>query len=190
MDSIFRKYDFVIVYIDDILVHSQNEEDHVQHLAVFTSECEKHGIVLSHKKLELFRTTMEFLGICIIDGKIQMQSHIVQKIVGFPDQLENKNQIQFFLGILNYVHKYIPRLAEKTAAIRQHLSGGWSPTATMAVQQLKEECQSLPQLKPPGNGKLILQTDASDEFWATILLEKIDGEEHICAYKSGEFTYA
>jgi len=134
MDSVFSKYDFVIVYIDDILVHSQNEEDHVQHLAVFTSECEKHGIVLSHKKLELFRTTMEFLGICIIDGKIQMQPHIVQKIVGFPNQLENKNQIKKFLGILNYVHKYIPRLAEKTVAIRQHLSGGWSPTAAMAVQ--------------------------------------------------------
>ena len=59
---------------------------------------------------------------------------------------------------------------------------------------MKRECLKLPELKPPGNGSLILQTDASNHFWAAILFEKVpvEGsenifEENLCAYASGEF---
>lgn len=44
-------------------------------------------------------------------------------------------------------------------------------------------------LKPPGAGQLILQIYASDEYWGAVLLEKEENqEEHICAYKLGEFS--
>ena len=58
-----------------------------------------------------------------------------------------------------------------------------------AIKLLKSECKQLPELKPPGNGFLILQTDASDSFWAAILFERKEdtGEEILCAYASGEF---
>ena len=47
----------------------------------------------------------------------------------------------------------------------------------------------IPKLKPPSEGQLILQTDASDEFWAAVLLEKTSNEnEELCGYASGEFT--
>ena len=120
-----------------------------------------------------------------------MQPHVLTKLSEFPDQLTDKNMIQRFIGILNYVHKYIPNLSEKTSPIRQYLNGGWSEEATKAVQLLKHECQNLPALKPPGDGFLILQTDASDNFWAATLFEKKgEGEkmkEILCAYASGEF---
>jgi hypothetical protein len=170
------------------LVHSLAEEYHVHRLEVFCKECELHGIVLSEKNIDLFKTSIEFLRIIVKYGKIQMQQHIVQKIFGFSDELHNTQQTQKFLGILNYVHKYVPRLSQKTAPIRQHLSSGWSLDATQAIQQLKIECQQLRVLKPPRYGQLILQTDASDDFWASILFEKVGGDEHICAYKSGEST--
>ena len=32
-----------------------------------------------------------------------------------------------------------------------------------------------------------MQTDASDEYWAAALFEKIDGKRNICGYKSGAF---
>ena len=68
------------------------------------------------------------------------------------------------------------------------MNSGWSPEATEAVKLLKEECQHIPELKPPGNGFLILQTDASDYFWAAFLFERQeDGDEFLCAYAYGEF---
>ena len=47
----------------------------------------------------------------------------------------------------------------------------------------------LPKLKPPSNGMLILQTDASDEFWAAVLLEKTsESQDELCGYALGEFS--
>ena len=47
MDFIFGKYDFIVVYIDDIFIHSLDLETHMQHLQIFLDEARKHGIVLS-----------------------------------------------------------------------------------------------------------------------------------------------
>lgn len=73
--------------------------------------------------------------------------------------------------------------------IRKHLKEGWSPEAPTAIKQLKEECQQFPKLQPPRDGLLILQTDASLDFWAAVLFERREkGEERLCAYTSGEFS--
>lgn len=69
MDNVFSKYDFIIVYIDDILVHSLSEVDHLKHLEVFKSKCQLLGIVLSDKKIEFFKTSIEFLGIILEEVK-------------------------------------------------------------------------------------------------------------------------
>ena len=75
----------------------------------------------------LFQGSIDFLGIHVINGKIQMQPHVLTKLSEFPDYLTDTKMIQIFLGVLNYVHKYIPRLSEKTSPIRKHLNSGWSP---------------------------------------------------------------
>lgn len=172
MDSIFSRYDFIITYIDDILVHSPDEETHLEHLAIFFKEVQDHGIVLSEKKMKLFQDNVDFLGLHVYKGQIQMQPHVLTKISEFPDVLKDTKSIQRFLGMLNYIHKYLPRLSEKIAPIRRHMNGGWSNQATQAVRNIKEICQRLPKLKPPGQGQMILQTDASDEFWSVVLFER------------------
>ena len=47
--------------------------------------------------------------------------------------------------------------------------------------------QSPPPLRIPTTGQRILQTDASDDYWSAILLERIDGVDHFCAHASGQF---
>ena len=55
----------------------------------------------------------------------------------------------------------------------------------MIVKRLKNICSNLPKLRLPKNDNLILQTDASDKYWAVIL--KTDLGE-ICRYTSGTFN--
>lgn len=138
MDYIFSKYDFIVVYIDDILVHSLYLESHMKHLEIFLEEAKKHGLVLSEKKMLLFQENIDFLGIHVKEGKIHMQPHVLSKLSEFPDHLTDTKMIQHFIGILNYVHKYISNLSEKTAPICVHLHSGWSPEATLAVQNLNK----------------------------------------------------
>ena len=63
----------------------------------------------------------------------------------------------------------------------------WNSAHTEAVQQLKRLSEKLPPLQIPGPGKRILQTNASDEYWAAAPFEEIDGKRNICGYKSGAF---
>ncbi|GLT29446.1 hypothetical protein SLA2020_043150 [Shorea laevis] len=52
MDQIFKKYpDFVLVYIDDILVFSKTETEHIKHLQVVFTEFLKNGLIISKKKM-------------------------------------------------------------------------------------------------------------------------------------------
>ena len=54
MDKIFfDNSDFIIVYIDDILICSSNEKDHRNHLNTFITLCKEYGIVLLEKKVEI-----------------------------------------------------------------------------------------------------------------------------------------
>ncbi|KAH9680173.1 hypothetical protein KPL71_026451 [Citrus sinensis] len=54
-------------------------------------------------------------------------------------------------------------------------NGRYLPAQTEAVKQLKVIAQSPLPLRIPTTGQRILQTDASDDYWSAILLERIDG---------------
>ena len=77
MDSIFREYDsFVVIYIDDILVYGENKKKHIGHLQLVFKNFDKHGIIISKPKIQLFQATIEFLGVVIGKGQIVLQPHI------------------------------------------------------------------------------------------------------------------
>ena len=62
MDKIFSDYSaFIIVYIDDMLIYSNNEKDHEKYLNTFITLCKEHGIVLLEKKVEIKKKEIEFL---------------------------------------------------------------------------------------------------------------------------------
>ena len=95
MDQVFRKLkDFCIVYVDDILIYSDNLEQHINHLEQFIELVKLHGILLSEKKSEIFKNKIEYLGYIIDKDGLQLQNHIVSKIKNFKENLENKKEVQ------------------------------------------------------------------------------------------------
>ena len=99
--------------VDDILIASNSIEEHLEHLNIFSDLCLKHGIGLSEKKAKIGLKEIEFLGLEINGEGIKMQPHILEKIQAFPDKLEDKKQLQRFLGTLNYASDFICNLADK-----------------------------------------------------------------------------
>lgn len=97
MDNYFKQLENCIVYIDDILLYSKTQEEHIKLLEKFIHIIECSGINLSKKKADVMKKQIEFLGIQIDKNGIKMQTHIVQKIINSNEQLDTKKKLQSFL---------------------------------------------------------------------------------------------
>ncbi|KAJ4791831.1 polyprotein [Rhynchospora pubera] len=108
MDDCFRGTEnFIAVYIDDILVFSEDEEQHAKHLEAMLTICEKWGLVLSPTKMKIAVQEIEFLGAVIGNRKIKLQPHIIKKIISFDEEkLKEKAGMRSWLGIFNYARSY------------------------------------------------------------------------------------
>ncbi|KAH9801590.1 hypothetical protein KPL71_001094 [Citrus sinensis] len=143
------------------------------------------------KKSTIATNNIEFLGMTIKYGHYQPGKHIAQELIHFPYQNLSKRQIQQFLGIINYIRDFIPHVDHHTcqlSALLKKNPPSWNNNHTLAVTMLKQIAQNSPPLKLITDGRRILQTDASDESWGTMLLEETDGKEHFIAYASGHFS--
>ena len=92
MDNIFKDYDFIFAYIDDILILSDDITMLLQHLNIFIDLFLQHGFGLSKKKSKLIQDKIEFLGMIIDGNGIQLQNHILEKISNFANKLIDKKQ--------------------------------------------------------------------------------------------------
>lgn len=175
MDSIFKDLkDFCVVYIDDILIFSKNREDHKRHLQILCSKFQKHGIILSPKKIDIEQESIDFLGITLNHSGIKLQEHIVSKVRDFPEDLTDKKQLQSLLGILNYGRNFIKGLSKKEIPLIEKLKKNkefhWTEKDKKLLQQIKQDLNQLPEVYFPKPGdKLILETDASDKCWGCVL---------------------
>ncbi|KAK9985582.1 hypothetical protein SO802_030533 [Lithocarpus litseifolius] len=120
------------------------------------------------------QSSIDFLGVNISDGRYTFQPYISISLGEFPDKLTGIKQIQQYLGIVNYISDFIPKISKYKNFLAQLLKKSppeWNSVHTEAVQQLKKLAEKLPPLQIPRPGKRILQTDASDEYWAAALFE-------------------
>lgn len=194
MDNSFKDlHKFCMVYVDDILVYSDNYNDHIKHLKIVLERCLEKGIVLSKKKAELCKKEINYLGLIISHGNIKMQNHVLENIQKFPDKIESKVQLQRFLGCLTYAESYISRLAELRKPLQAKLKKtavwSWTDNDSNYFRKVKAKVKNLPTLHHPEPHEfLIIETDASDQYWGGILKSKnTDGIERLCRYTSGSF---
>lgn len=198
MQNAFRSFEqFCCVYVDDILVYSDNETKHELHVAAVLKRCDQLGIILSKKKAQLFQTKINFLGLEIDQGSHKPQNHILEHIHKFPDKIEDKKQLQRFLGILTYASDYIPKLAEMRKPLQTKLKKDvpwtWTHDDSNYMAKIKKGLNEFPKLYHPNpEDQLIIETDASNDFWGGILKAKTkdDTNELICRYTSGSFKAA
>ncbi|XP_058005346.1 uncharacterized protein LOC131181332 [Hevea brasiliensis] len=110
-----------LIYIDDILLFSKDVTAHKELLSTFQHLVDSYGIMLSEKKSSLAQTDINFLGMKFKNGKCQPGPHIAEELLKFPDKDFSVKQIQQFLGIINYIRKFIPHVATHTSQLSKML---------------------------------------------------------------------
>ena len=69
MHRVFRPYldQFVIVFIDDILIHSRTHEEHERHLTIVLQTLREHKLYVKMRKCEFWMKEVKFLGHVVSD---------------------------------------------------------------------------------------------------------------------------
>jgi hypothetical protein len=109
MDSIFSDMiegSIVIIYMDNILIFANNQEDLQKHMKMILQQLREHDLLLKPKKCEFNKTTMEYLGLIIQEGKLSMDLVKLSGIRDWPTPNMVK-QVRGFLGFANFYRRFI-----------------------------------------------------------------------------------
>jgi hypothetical protein len=85
MNSVFmRELDkFVVIFIDDILIYSENEEEHAEHLRIVLSRLREHKLYTKFSKCEFWLKKVPFLGHVLSGEGISVDPTKVQEVLGW-----------------------------------------------------------------------------------------------------------
>ena len=108
MNKVFHPYldQFLIVFIDDILVYSKNVEEHVFHLQIIQQTLRDRRLYAKFSKCELWLNEVVFLGHVVFGNDIFMDLRKVKAIVNW-EQPKNVTKIRSFLGLVGYYRRFV-----------------------------------------------------------------------------------
>jgi hypothetical protein len=179
MNDIFREWldDFMVVYIDDILIYSGSLEEHAEHLWKVFQRLKENKLYAKLEKCEFEVTKMDFLGHKITQEGLKMDDHKVKAIMDWePPKLIPA--LRSFLGLASYYRKFIKNFAKITAPLTNLLKKSvvtyeWEGACNKAFEALKGILVKAPVLKLPDFSKdFEIHFDASDFAIGGVLMQE------------------
>jgi len=172
------KYKFIAIYIDDVTVFSQSEEEHIHHLKQTFKKCRKFGISLNPEKYLFVMDEGKLLGHSVFAHGVSVDPERFKAI----QKLEiprHKKGTQGFLGKINFLRRFIPNLAKILKPISDMLKKDadikWDSKARLAFQWVKDTLiTTLVLASPKYDREFIVFSFASHETITVVLLQKID----------------
>lgn len=178
MNNIFQDLldTYIIVYLDDLLVFSQDIEQHKQHLNTVLERLRQHQFYAKKSKCEFFRSKIDFLGHTISQGYISTQQEKIAALHNWPMPTTLKS-LQRFLGFTNYYRKFVKNYAHITAPLYNICSSKvkfkWEQQHTTAFQEIIAALESATALKLPDPHKpFTIHSDASDKCIGAVLQQE------------------
>jgi hypothetical protein len=106
----------VIVYLDDILIYSDDMSQHKKHVKEVLRRLRKHGLYTNAGKSKFHRDSVEYLGYILTYDGLRMAKDKVQTILDWLE-LQKVKDIQSFLGFANFYHRFIYSYSEITTPL-------------------------------------------------------------------------
>ena len=118
IDQVLHGLDFTYAYIDDLLIASENEQQHEYHLRLLFDRLREYGVVINPSKCEFKVTSLDFLGHHIDCHGIKPLEKKVKLIQDFPVP-NSLRKLREFLGLINFYRRFIPHCADILQVKRQ-----------------------------------------------------------------------
>lgn len=179
----------VIVYMDDILIFTETLEQHREIVKKVLEILQENKLYLKAEKCEFEKERIEYLGLIISQGKIEMDPVKVEGVSKWPEP-ENVKDVQSFLGFVNFYRRFIQDFADIAKPLHDLTKKGtvwrWAQRHKNAFSLLKEKVTSSPVLIFPDDNKPYkLEADSSDYATGAVLSQEgPDGKWHPVAFMS------
>ena len=142
MIDMFGDLDGVEIVMDDILIHAKTGDEFDRRLLTVLDRCRLNGLKLNAAKTKLEMTEVGWIGHKITSEGLQIADDKIRAVLDMPTP-QTKDDIKRFLGILNYLGKFIPNQSEVTAPLRDVLKKAvsffWGDTQERAFADCKEK---------------------------------------------------
>jgi hypothetical protein len=195
MNDTFRDFldQFLIVYLDDLLIYSETLEEHKRHVRMVLERLQKAELYLKLSKCEFHKEEVGFLGYIIGPNGVKMDPAKVSAITTWPTP-KSVHDICVFLGLANFYRHFIKDFSKLATPMTSLLKKGrkfyWDDRAQSAFEQLKTAFTTAPILRHfDPTLPTVLKADASDYALGTVISQRNpnNGVLHPVAFHSHKF---
>jgi hypothetical protein len=174
MNDVFREFldDFVVCNLDDILVFSKNEEEHINHVRLVLEKLRTAGLYAKLEKCVFHQPQVEFLGYIISGEGLSMDPKKIRTVTEWKKPATVRD-VQCFLDFANFYRIFIrnySKIATPLTRLTRKHKLEWNAEAYQAFETLKKAFTTAPILTHPDFQNLFfLETDAFDFALGAIL---------------------
>ena len=186
INRVFRPYldQFVVVFIDDILVYSNDEQEHEQHLNIVLQTLREKKLYAKLSKCDFWLKEISFLGHIVSAEGIRVDPVKIGAVVNWKPP-RNVTEVRSFLGLAGYYRRFVKGFSVIASLLTKLLRKGvmfeWSDKCQNSFEQLKDMLVEAPVLTQPTSGKeYTLYSDASGIGLGCVLMQN----EKVVAYAS------
>ncbi|KAH0729411.1 hypothetical protein KY289_000599 [Solanum tuberosum] len=191
MNRVFKPYlyMFVIVFIDDILIYSRNEEDHASHLRIVLQTLKDKDLYAKFSKCEFWLKSVAFLGHIVSGDGIKVDTRKIEAVQNWP-RPTSPTEIRSFLGLAGYYRRFVEGFSSiaspSTKLTQKTVKFQWSEACENNFQELKKRLITAPVLTlPEGTQGFVVYCDASRVGLGCVLMQ--NGK--VIAYASRQLKF-
>ncbi|XP_075515714.1 uncharacterized protein LOC142550524 [Primulina tabacum] len=176
--EVFKPYldNFVIVFIDDILIYSKTRDLHREHFRIVLHQLRDNQLYAKFKKCEFWLEQVAFLGHIVSREGIAVDPAKIEAVKKWPIPW-TVAEVRSFLGLAWYYRRFIgdfSKIALPLATLtRKTVKFEWTNEYQQAFQVLKDNLTSAPVLAlPQGVEDFVVYTDASKKGLGAVLMQR------------------
>jgi hypothetical protein len=177
MNSVFMLEldNFIVVFIDDILIYSKTTEDHANHIRIVLQRLRDHRLYIKFSKCEFWLDSVKFLGHTISSEGISVDPTKVQEVMDWKPPT-SVHQIRSFLGLAGYYRRFIPDFSKiakpMTELLKKKVKFHWDDKCDEAFHTLRKLLTTAPVLAQPDNTQPFdVYCDASGTGLSCVLMQ-------------------
>ncbi|GJW63475.1 putative nucleotidyltransferase, ribonuclease H [Tanacetum coccineum] len=166
---------FVIAFIDDILIYSKTQEEHVDHLRLVLELLRKEKLYAKFSKCEFWLRELQFLGHVINGNGIHVDPSKIEDVKNWKAP-RTPFEVRSFLGLAGYYRRFIEDFSKiarpLTVLTQKNKTFDWGEEQENAFQSMKQRLCNAPVLAlPDGPKDFVVQLKVHEKNYTTHDLE-------------------